>query len=136
LLGSTEAVYFVDEAMTEPYLERLSQIVDRLMLDSAERVTLEIKHFFSGAALYANGKICGSLSPAGFALKLPARVGQTLIDEGKGREFRYFAKGPIKREYVALSESIIQDEGKLAKLIEMSVSYAIGALDASAAVNN
>ena len=113
--------------MAEPYLERLSQIVDRIGLVSAEGATLETKHFFSGAALYANGRICASLSPAGLAVKLPAGVRQSLIDERKGKEFRFFAKGPIKREYVALSESVVQDEEMLQKLINMSADYAAGA---------
>ena len=113
--------------MAEPYLERLSQIVDRIGLISAGGATLETQHFFSGAALYANGRICASLSPAGFAVKLPAGVRQSLIDERKGKEFRFFAKGPVKREYVALSESVVRDEETLQKLINMSADYAAGA---------
>ncbi len=120
--------------MAEPYLERLSQIVARLGPVSARSVTLETKHFFSGAALYANGRICASLSPAGFAVKLPADIRSGLINERKGKEFRFFAKGPIKREYVALSDSVIQDEDMLQKLIDMSVSYAVGALGSSSIV--
>ena len=114
--------------MAEPYLERLSHIVDRLEPVSTENVTLKTKHFFSGAALYANGKICASLSPAGFAVKLPAELRQSLINERKGKEFRFFPKGPIKREYVALSDSIVQDEEMLEKLINLSARYAVGAL--------
>lgn len=117
--------------MAELYLARLSQIVDRLGPVSAEGVALETKHFFSGAALYANGRICASLSPAGFAIKLPAGVRKSLINERKGKEFRFFAKGPIKREYVALSESVIQDAEMLQKLINMSAAYVIGALGSS-----
>ena len=89
------------------------------------------KHFFSGAALYANGKICAFLSPAGFAVKLPADLRQSLIKERKGTEFRFFAKGPIKREYVALSDSIVQDEEMLEKLINLSARYAVGALSSN-----
>ena len=122
------AATFLEEKVAEPYLERLAQIVDRLGPVSAENVTLETKHFFSGAALYANGRICASLSPAGFAVKLPAEVRQRLINEHKGKEFRFFAKGPIKREYVALSDSIVQDEEVLQKLVDMSARYAVGAL--------
>jgi len=114
--------------VAEPYLEHLSHIVDRLGPVSVENVTLKTKHFFSGAALYANGKICASLSPAGFAVKLPAELRQSLINERKGKEFRFFPKGPIKREYVALSDSIVQDEEMLEKLINHSARYAVGAL--------
>jgi len=111
--------------MAEPYLEPLSQMVSRLELQTPG-VTLESKHFFSGAALYANGKICASLSPAGFALKLPADKRRSLIEEGAGAAFRFFANGPIKREYVMLSESIIQDDEVLQALIGSSVNYVVG----------
>lgn len=113
--------------MAEPYFEHLSQIVDELGLTLSEELTFETRHFFSGAALYVNGKICASLSPSGFAVKLPEELRQSLIDEGKAKEFRFFESGPIKREYVALSEAIVQDEETLRKLIDISGQYAVGA---------
>ncbi len=76
--------------MAEPFLEQLSQIVGELSSVTFENVTLETKHFFSGAALYANGKICASLSPSGFALKLPTDVRERLIAEGRAKVFRFF----------------------------------------------
>ena len=111
--------------MAEPYLEHLSQIVDQLRPGSLEKVTLETKHFFSGAALYANGKICASLSPSGFALKLPADVRKSLIADGRAKEFRFFENGPIKREYVALSDGMVQDQQVLHHFIEISLKYVI-----------
>ncbi len=113
--------------MAEPYFERLSQIMSGFKPLLIDGVTLETKHFFTGAALYANGKICASLSPVGFAIKLPSEIRQSLIDDGEGKEFRFFPKGPIKREYVALSESILQDDETLGRLLGLSVSYAVGA---------
>ena len=112
--------------MAEPYLNDLSRIVERLEPIPLENVTLETKHFFSGAALYANGNICASLGPAGFAVKLPEESRKSLIDDGNGKEFRFFEKGPIKREYVVLSEAIIQDAQALRRLIEISAQYAVG----------
>lgn len=115
--------------MAEPYLTRLAQIVDQLGPLPAAGATLESRHFFSGAALYANGKICASLSPAGFAVKLPADTGRSLIEQGKGREFRFFASGPVKREYVALSESTVADEESIRELIGLSVDHALSMAD-------
>ncbi len=111
--------------MAEPYLARLSHIIEQLGPITPENVTLEPRHFFSGAALFVNGKICASLSPAGFALKLPAKVRKSLLDERKGKEFRFFANGPIKREYILLSESFIQDDKALRELINTSVKYVV-----------
>ncbi len=118
--------------MAEPYLERLSQITARLEPVLTGNLKLETKHFFSGAAVYANGKICASLSPTGFAVKLPTEVRSRLINEGKGQEFRFFPNGPIKREYVALSDSILQDDEMLREIINMSASYVAGMLGSSA----
>ncbi len=80
--------------MAEPYFSQLKQILEALNIPEA---ILECKHFFSGAALYANGKICASLTPAGFGLKLPADVRNGLIEDVKGTELRYFEKAPVKR---------------------------------------
>ena len=112
--------------MAEPYFRLLNEIIERLGPLQFEKVELESKHFFSGAALYANGKIFASLSPAGFAIKLPAERRKRLIEGGKGSEFRFFEKGPIKKEYIGLSELIISDDAALRELIELSVGYALG----------
>ncbi len=112
--------------MAEPYLTRLAQIVDKLGPPQAGVTTLESRHFFSGAALYANGKFFASLSPAGFAIKLPSHTGKRLIEQGRGAELRFFANGPVKREYVALSESTVADDESLRKLIELGINYALG----------
>jgi len=109
--------------MAEPYLTALSEKIAELELSTSEGVVLECKHFFSGAALYANGKICASLTPAGFGLKLPAEVRDRLITEGEGTELRYFEKAPIKKEYVALSESVVDDLERLKSLLELSIGY-------------
>ena len=122
--------------MAEPYLERLSQMVAGLEPLQIRGVTIEWKHFFSGAALYANGKICASLGPVGFALKLPEDQRRALISEGKGEQFRFFPNGPIKRDYMALSGSVILDEIELQELVAQSVSYALGLSDSSIVIDN
>ena len=122
--------------MAEPYLTLLAQIVDRLGPLQVGGAKLESRHFFSGAALYANGKIFALLSPAGFAIKLPADRRRSLIEEGKGTEFRFFPNGPIKREYVALSEAIIADDESLRELIALGVDYALGKKDTKTSADN
>ena len=112
--------------MAEPYLERLKQMIDRLGLPGAHDVTLEPRHFFSGAALYANGRICALFSPTGFALKLPVATRHALIEAGQGEEFRFFLDGPIKRDYVALKEVVQLDAEALRELIYTSVDYVKG----------
>lgn len=121
--------------MAEPYLTRLARIVDELGLQQVGGATIESKHFFSGAALYANGKVFASLGPAGFSVKLPADTRRSLIEEGKGTEFRFFTNDPVKREYVALLESTVADEELVRELVALSVDYALDSLDPKAAGN-
>ena len=72
--------------MAEPYLTRLAQIVGGVGPVRADGATLEYKHFFSGAAVYANGQIFASLSPPGLAVKLPVDARRGLVDDGKSKE--------------------------------------------------
>ena len=59
-------------------------------------------------------------------MKLPKDIRQSLISEGSTEEFRFFEKGPIKREYAVLSDAIVQDEKALRKLIVISANYVVG----------
>src|SRR5213083_2048278 len=60
-------------------------------------VRLQCRHFFSGTALYANGTICASLTPVGFAVKLSQESRAALLRERRGKPLRYFEEGPIKK---------------------------------------
>ena len=109
--------------MAQPYLDTLTRTILTLEIPASEDISLECKHFFSGAALYADGKICASLTPAGFGLKLPAEVRNRLIEDGDGHELRYFEKAPTKIEYVALSQPVVGDPERLKSLLVLSISY-------------
>jgi TfoX/Sxy family transcriptional regulator of competence genes len=111
--------------MAKPYVEKLSRKIEGLGFPESDEVMLECKHFFSGAALYANGRICASLSPAGFGLKLPEEMRSRLIEEGEGAELRYFEKAPAKREYVVLSQAVVDDRERLKFLISQCIKFVI-----------
>ena len=112
--------------MAEPYVENLSAMIDRLELSVDKVGQLECRHFFSGAALYANGKICASLTPAGFGLKLPAEARMQLIETIDGAELRYFENAPVKKDYVALSKRVLQDDEWLRSLLLNSIEFVTG----------
>ena len=84
---------------------------------------VECKHFFSGAAAYADGRIFASLTPAGFALKLPAESCAALTMRG-ATPLRYFAKAPIKKDYVVLPKELADNDEALAPWIEESIRFA------------
>jgi hypothetical protein len=57
--------------MAKIFLDQLARMIHRATSGRIDGVSVECRHFFSGAAVYANGRICASLTPAGFAIKLP-----------------------------------------------------------------
>ena len=110
--------------MAQEYLEQLSTLIGRLTSGSLKGVKLECKHFFSGAAVYANGRICLSWTPVGFAIKLPETSRSDLINQHRARQLRYFPKGPIKNDYVVLPESMLKDMKTLRHWVKVSIEYA------------
>ena len=57
--------------MAKKYLQQLSALIKQSTSGKFKDIKLECKHFFSGAAVYADGEICITLTPVGFAIKLP-----------------------------------------------------------------
>ena len=86
------------------YFEKLSQLVSDLEIENQVDVKLDTKHFFSGAALYANKVICASWSPGGLAFKLPESEIKKLIVSSKAKPLRYFEKGHIKEGYAMFED--------------------------------
>ena len=109
--------------MAAPYLEKLDTLLSDLqpLLPTGPEITC--KHFFSGAAAYAENKIFMSLSPVGLALKLPDHTRTKLMANG-GTPLRYFPKAPIKKDYVVLPSALTVDREALAALIVASLAFA------------
>ena len=89
----------VIENMAKEYFEKLSNLISDLKIEDEIDFPLEIKHFFSGAALYDDGTIRVSWSPVGLAFKLKESEVNKLIKSGKAKPLRYFPKGNIKKGY-------------------------------------
>ena len=85
--------------MAKEYFDKLTSIISELNINNEVSLHLDIKHFFSGAALYANESICASLSPVGLAFKLSENKVNKLIKEGKAIPLKYFPKGHVKKGY-------------------------------------
>ncbi len=107
--------------MVESYRQTLQSMLTRLALNSPD-VAITCKHFFGGAAGYADGRIFISLTPAGLALKLPEVERARLIDQG-ATPLRYFADGPIKKDYVVVPDELAGDDGALAPWIVASIRF-------------
>ncbi len=85
--------------MAKEYFEKLNSLVEKLDIKNEISGEIEIKHFFSGAALYINKTICASWSPTGLAFKLSEEEANSLINSGKAIPLKYFPKGHIKKRY-------------------------------------
>ena len=110
--------------MTKKYLEELSALLQQTTPGNVDGVNLACKHFFSGAAVYANGRICMSLTPAGFAIKLPEASRNALLKQKGSKELRYFPQGPIKKDYVVLPQTILNDVEVLRRWVKLCIESA------------
>ena len=111
--------------MAKEYLDQLSRMVDRATSGEIGNVKLACKHFFSGAAVYADGRICASLTPVGFAIKLPKASRDTLLKQKAAKPLKYFPNGPVKREYVVLPKALVNDLRSFRRWLEVSVDYVL-----------
>jgi len=109
--------------MAQPYFDRLTAELRHIGPSAPRGVLVECKHFFSGAALYANGRIFASLTPAGLAIKLPEDSRAALRRERRGRPLRYFKGGPIKKEYVLLSRGAASETKAVHNLFRAGIRY-------------
>jgi len=107
--------------MAKEYLDKLSQFIASIQLKND--VKLECKHFFSGATLYVNGKICISLTPVGLALKLPEEIRNELLTSKIAVPLKYFPKAPIKKDYVLFKNGIDAEIKELHQYVRQSIEY-------------
>jgi TfoX/Sxy family transcriptional regulator of competence genes len=111
--------------MAKEYLEQLTALIGQAASGRFKNVKLECKHFFSGAAVYADGRICMSLTPVGFAIKLPEASRHILMKQKGAKELRYFPEGPIKKDYVILPKTMLNDMKVLRHWVKVSIEYAL-----------
>lgn len=111
--------------MVQKYLDELSTIVNEVLSEDISKTNLQFKHFFTGAAVYANNKIFCTYTPSGIAVKIPSNERTKLIASNKGSELRYFANAPIKKDYIVLSKEIVEDRDELNYWIHKAFNYVI-----------
>ncbi len=109
--------------MAKEYLEKLTALIDKATSGTSKNISLECKHFFSGAALYANGKICISLTPVGLAIKLSEESRNALLKQKGTKPLRYFPEGPIKKDYVVLPKTILNDMKVLRHWVKLCIKH-------------
>jgi len=111
--------------MAKEYFEKLSAFIAKATSDYSENIHLECKHFFSGAALYAEERICISLTPVGLAIKLPEETKDKLLSNKNAAPLKYFPKGPIKKDYVLFPDGVEKGGKSLHKYVKESIEYVL-----------
>jgi len=111
--------------MAKEYVDKLSAFIEKVTSDYSENINLECKHFFSGAALYADDRICITLTLVGLAMKLPEETKERLFKNKKAIPLRYFPKGPIKKEYVLFPGGIDGGSKTIQKHVKNSIEYVL-----------
>ena len=111
--------------MAKQHLEQLTALIRQATSGRFKDAKLECKHFFSGAAVYANGRICMSLTPVGFAMKLPEEARNALLKQKGVKHLRYFPNGPIKKDYVILPKTMLTDMKTLRRWVRVSIEYVL-----------
>jgi len=86
--------------MAKVYFEKMTNLLNDIDIESDISLEWEVKHFFSGAALYSNKAIFASWSPVGLAFKLAEEEVEELLNRGEAKELKYFSKGHVKKGYV------------------------------------
>ena len=110
--------------MAKAYVKRLAALIGPLVSGRFKGKKIEVKHFFSGAAIFVNGNICISLTPVGLALKLPERSRKTLLKRKGTKPLRYFPNGPMKKDYVVLPQTMVKDRRTLHRWLAISIAHA------------
>lgn len=108
--------------MVQAYLQKLRALLDGVA--PAAGPTIECKHFFGGAAAYADGRIFMTLTPVGLALKLPERTRETVLDMG-GTPLRHFTNGPVKKDYVIVPDGLATDQLALAPWVGEAIAFSL-----------
>ena len=111
--------------MAKEYLQKLSAFIEKATSDCPANIRLECKHFFSGAALYADERMCVSLTPVGLAIKLPTATKDKLLKRKKAVALRYFPKAPIKSGYVLFPDGLTKRHKALHRYVKESIEYVL-----------
>ena len=97
--------------MAQPYFRKLDALLKNLNEHQFDTSAILCRHFFSGAALYFQGTIFCS------------KDRDALLHGGVAQPLRYFPKAPVKREYVVLPETVLEQPSAVCDYLRKSIEY-------------
>ena len=111
--------------MDKQYLNQLSVFIEQTLVECHADTILECRHFFSGAALYADRRICITFTPVGLVIKLAEKIRQQLFQNKTAVPLRYFPAGPIKKEYALFTHGIVDADEALFYYVKKGIEYVL-----------
>jgi TfoX N-terminal domain len=119
----------VNREVNFPVQSEYVSCVSGLLLKARPRLTtthnLEFKNCFGAVAGYVRTKIFISCGEFGIALKLPRETIERIVREDGGRHLKYFTNGHVKRDYVVLPKSVIEDNARFKTLLDASIQFVL-----------
>lgn len=110
-------------AMKQEFKRALGEILAASLPEEYSGRALEFKSNFGAVAGYVDGNLFVSYGTFGLALKLPVGPRTELLERNGGTPLRYFPKGHIKKEYVVISQRVLDDKPTFRGLVGQSVDY-------------
>ena len=101
----------------------LSELRKRVEAAAPIDIELRFKPMFGGIGVYANGRMCISLSNAGLALKLGPADGAALLKLKGAKPLQYEPDSPPSKSYVVTPASMVSDRMELGRWIARSARF-------------
>jgi TfoX/Sxy family transcriptional regulator of competence genes len=109
--------------MNTTYFNQLTELLLGAFDGTADADLVEYKSVFGAVGGFVDDTIFITCGRFGVALRLPPDVRGQVIEHDGGSHLRYFPKGHVKKEYVVLPQTILDDEKRLRDLVSRSVTY-------------
>jgi TfoX/Sxy family transcriptional regulator of competence genes len=87
-------------------------------------IELRFKPMFGGIGVYADGRMCISLSDVGLALKLGEAERAELLKLKGAKPLQYEPSAPPSKSYVVVPASMLTDRAALGRWIAVSAAFA------------
>jgi TfoX/Sxy family transcriptional regulator of competence genes len=87
-------------------------------------IELRFKPMFGGIGVYADGRMCISLSDVGLALKLGEADRAELLKLKGAKPLQYEPSAPPSKSYVVVPASMLTDRAELGRWIALSAASA------------
>jgi len=96
-------------------------------------VVWRFRPMFGGIGVYADDKMCVSLSDMGLAVKLPPDGQEALLKLKGARRLQYEPSLPPSKTYIVVPDAMLADRGALGHWLSVSAAHAAATLPKKAA---